>query len=69
MQRLRWALPRLMHKLWRGAEMPRKYLITITMPDGSYGYCRGLFASDWDAIDAMMSAFHDARRISARRES
>ena len=45
----------------------RSYLITIVMPDGSGGHCRGLFATDWDAIDAMFAAFHDARRITARR--
>jgi hypothetical protein len=43
------------------------YLITIVMHDGSRGHCRGVFATDWDAIDAMFGAFHDARRISARR--
>jgi len=47
----------------------RSYLITITMPDGSRGRCRGLFASDWDAIDAVMTAFHDAASICPRRLS
>ena len=32
-----------------------------------YRITKGLFATDWDAIDAMLGAFHDARRISARR--
>ena len=45
----------------------RPYRITIVMQDGSSGHCRGEFATDWDAIDAMLSAFHDARRISAKR--
>ena len=45
----------------------KPYLITIVMHDGSHGQCRGLFANDWAAIDAMLGAFHDARRISARR--
>ena len=45
----------------------RAYLITIVMHDGSSGHCRGEFATAWDAIDAMFDAFHDARRISARR--
>ncbi len=45
----------------------RPYLITIVMHDGSGGHCRGLFATDWDAIDAMFDAFHDARRITAKR--
>ncbi len=44
------------------------YVITIVMHDGSAGRCRGLFGTEWDAIDAMLAAFHDARRISARRE-
>lgn len=43
------------------------YLITIVMEDGSRGTCRGLFANDWAAIDAMLAAFHDARQISPRR--
>lgn len=46
-----------------------KYLITIVMHDGSVGRCRGNFANDWDAIDAMCGAFYDAKRICARREA
>lgn len=46
----------------------KKYLITIVMHDGSYGCCHGVFANDWAAIDAMLDAFHDAARITARRE-
>ena len=46
----------------------KKYVITIVMQDGSRGRLRGQFASDWDALDAAMSGFYDARRISARRE-
>lgn len=45
----------------------RNYLITIFMHDGSHGTCRGAFANDWQAIDAMFDAFHDAKCISARR--
>ena len=45
----------------------KTYLITIVMHDGSRGCCRGLFSSDWAAIDAMFDAFPDAVRISARR--
>ena len=45
----------------------KNYLITIVMPDGSQGRCRGQFFSDWDAIDCMLAAFFDAQRISARR--
>lgn len=44
-----------------------KYMITIVMPDGSRGTGWGLFDSDWDAIDAYMTAFAGARRIAARR--
>lgn len=47
----------------------RNYLITILMRDGSSGRCQGRFATDWDAIDCMLSAFFDARAISARRVS
>ena len=47
----------------------RAYLITIVMHDGSGGTCRGAFASDWQAIDTMMTAFHDAKRIIPRRLS
>lgn len=43
------------------------YLLTIIMGDGSRGICRGQFPDDWAAIDAMFAAFHDARRIAARR--
>ena len=43
------------------------YLIIIVMHDGSRGRCRGLFASDWDAIDAMLTAFGDAKRVTPRR--
>lgn len=45
----------------------KTYLITIVMHDGSCGVCRGVFANDWAAIDAMFDAFHDAARITARR--
>ena len=48
--------------------MLRPYICTIVMPDGSVGRCRGLFATDWDALDAMLTAFFDARCITARRE-
>lgn len=45
----------------------RRYLITIVMPDGSRGQCKGLFLNDWAAIDAVQAAFFDARRITPRR--
>mgnify|MGYP003608700638 CR=1 FL=1 len=46
-----------------------KYLITIFMHDGSAGRCKGLFATDWDAIDAVLAAFFDAKSIRCRRLS
>lgn len=42
----------------------RAYLITIVMHDGSRGTCRGAFASDWQAIDTMMTAPSTCQRIS-----
>jgi len=45
----------------------KAYLLTIKMPDGSVGRCRGMFANDWDAITTMLDAFGDARMVSARR--
>jgi hypothetical protein len=47
--------------------MLHKYQITIVMPDGSRGTAWGLFASQWAAIDSYLTAFANARRISARR--
>ena len=47
----------------------KSYLITIVMHDGSVGRCRGSYLTDWDALDAMCTAFYDAKRISARREA
>jgi hypothetical protein len=47
----------------------RNYLITIVMHDGSHGTCRGLFRNDWEAIDAMLAAFHEAKSIKPRRVS
>lgn len=46
-----------------------KYRITIVMPDGSHGTAWGRFGNDWDAIEAVMTAFSEAKRISARRVS
>lgn len=46
-----------------------KYRVTIVMDDGSHGTAWGLFSNDWDAIECFLSAFSDARRISARRVS
>lgn len=44
-----------------------KYLITITMADGSSGRAWGLYANDWDAIDSALTAFGDASSVVARR--
>jgi hypothetical protein len=46
----------------------RPYLILIRMCDGSKGRLRGLFDSDWDAIDAVLGAFGDAVSVVPRRE-
>lgn len=32
----------------------RRYLVLITMDDGSQGRMRGIFRTDWDAIDAAL---------------
>ena len=45
----------------------KKYLIIITMPDGSVGRSQGLFATDWDAIDSAFTSFADAINVVARR--
>lgn len=45
----------------------RNYLITIYLHGGAFGHCRGSFATDWDAIDAMTTAFSDAQSIRVRR--
>lgn len=47
--------------------MMRSYVIKIVMPDGSVGRCRGIFDSDWAAIDAILSAFSDASSVTPRR--
>jgi hypothetical protein len=47
----------------------KKYLITITMPDGSSAKAWGLFASAWHAIDAYMGAFPGAASVTPRRLS
>lgn len=44
-----------------------KYLIIITMRDGSVGRAKGIFASDWDAIDSAFTSFADAINVVARR--
>ena len=43
----------------------RKYTITITMPDGSRGIHNGLYPSGCEAIIHALTAFPEARRISA----
>lgn len=49
--------------------MKRKYLVTITMHDGSQGQAWGFFENDWKAIDAYMTAFYTAKSVTARRMS
>ena len=47
----------------------KAYVIHITMDDGSHGHLRGLFRSDWEAIDTVLgSGLEGIRRISPRRE-
>lgn len=43
----------------------RRYLVYITMPDGSQGRHHGLYADGFDAVIAAMEHFPDAMRISA----
>lgn len=43
----------------------RKYLVTITMPDGSQGRHHGLYQDGFAAILAAMERFPEARRVSA----
>ena len=45
----------------------KKYLIIITMPDGSVGRSEGLFSTDWEAIDSAFTSFADAIKVVARR--
>ncbi len=47
----------------------RKYLIVITMPDGSQGEHNGLYSDGFDACICAMDLFPSAQRISARRLS
>lgn len=47
----------------------RNYLITIYMHDGMKCCCKGQFANDWDAIDAMTTVFFNAQSIRVRRQS
>ncbi len=50
--------------------MMRAYLILITMDDGSTGRLRGLFCSDWAAIDAVLgSGLDGVRSVKPRRET
>ncbi|GKT19752.1 hypothetical protein AVHY2522_23630 [Acidovorax sp. SUPP2522] len=34
--------------------MMKSYLVLITMDDGSCGRMRGIFCTDWEAIDAAL---------------
>ncbi|MES2948656.1 MAG: hypothetical protein V4858_08950 [Pseudomonadota bacterium] len=46
----------------------RRYVITITMRDGSQGTHPGLYHDGVEAVMEAMGNFPDAKRISARRE-
>lgn len=45
----------------------RKYLVQITMPDGSRDQHMGIYHDGFDASICAMEMFPDAMRISARR--
>jgi len=45
----------------------RRYLITITMADGSQGTHSGLYADGFEAVIETMGLFLQAKRIAARR--
>ncbi len=45
----------------------RRYLIEITMPDGSQGEHNGLYSDGFEAVIRAMDLFPEAHRISARR--
>lgn len=45
----------------------RRYLIQITMPDGSQGQHNGLYSDGFAAVITAMDLFPEAHRISARR--
>lgn len=45
----------------------RRYLVYITMLDGSQGRHHGMYADGFDAAISAIEYFPDATRISARR--
>ncbi|MGJ7605455.1 hypothetical protein ACSFA7_14045 [Variovorax sp. LT1R20] len=45
----------------------RRYLISITMPDGSCGKHSGLYEDGFAAVMTTLEHFPDAKRISAMR--
>lgn len=45
----------------------RRYLISITMPDGSRGEHSGLYTDGFAAVITTLENFPDAKRISAMR--
>ncbi|MFM9881219.1 MAG: hypothetical protein ACKVOO_12515 [Burkholderiaceae bacterium] len=47
----------------------RKYLVTIALPGGTRCRWLGLYASDWQAIDAALASHPLARSICPRRLS
>ena len=47
----------------------KKYLVLITMSDGTRAVMHGLFANDWSAIDMGLSMFEGAVSAVPRREA
>lgn len=48
----------------------RHYLVIIHMDDGSKGHMRGMFRSDWEAIDTILgSGLEHVAAVVARREA
>lgn len=45
----------------------RAYQLTIKTEGGQYYRCHGLFATDWDAIDAGMDLCPGATHVTPRR--
>ncbi len=45
------------------------YLITTIHSDGQRAQLHGLFANDWDALDAALALSSNPKRVSVRRLS
>lgn len=46
-----------------------RYQITMALEGRALGLAFGRYDSDWQAIDAALSMFHDARCVTVRRVS